>query len=272
MEIFLNSSNLNKGLNLDDILSNLKTNFIGNRLIYKFCVDSTNNVAKRYLKKGFSKNGDIFLADKQTKGRGRKDSRIWESGKMQNIILSILITNLVFSLPMITLIVGIVVMDALKEITSLDVKVKWPNDVYINGKKVSGILCEMVHFKDNNSLIIGIGVNVNSHGFSNKIKDSSTSLYLEAGKYFSREKIICKILNKLETYITDCNLDIENFIEKYKKNCININKKIIFYSENEVEIFGKIINISNDGELMVISSNGNVVSINSSYQIKYLES
>ena len=271
MEIFLNTSDCNKELNLGYILSNLKTDFIGNRLIYKFCVDSTNNVAKRYLKEGVSKNGDVFLSDKQTKGRGRKDSRVWESGKMNNIILSLLISESVFSLNIITLIVGFTVMEVLKEISFLDVKVKWPNDVYINGKKVSGILCEMIRFKDNNNLIIGIGTNINLCVFSNEIKNNSTSLYLEVGKYFSRETIICKILNKLEPYIINSKLDTENFIKKYKENCISINKEVVFYDENGVSVYGKIIDISNNGELIVINRNGNTFNINSSYQIKYLK-
>lgn len=270
MEKFFKSDNFKRELCLAEISSNLITNFIGNRLIYKFCVDSTNNVAKRYISNGLAKSGDIFLADEQTRGRGRKGSRVWESKKMENIYLSLLISNSIFSSPIVTLIVGITVTETLKEITSLDVKVKWPNDVYINGKKVSGVLCETVNFGSSDSLIIGIGVNVNTSSFSDKIKNSSTSMYLEKGDYFSREKVISEILNRLEFYILKYNSSVGDFIKKYKTSCISINRKVLFYDEKGICRYGKVVDISDVGQLIVIADNNDVISVSSSCKVRHL--
>ncbi len=272
MEIFFKPDYFKKRLCLEDISSSLITNFIGSRLIYKFCIDSTNDVAKRYLNDGLAKNGDVFLSDKQTSGRGRMKSRVWESGEMENICLSLLISNSSFCSPILTLIVGVVVMNVLRKVTCLDVKMKWPNDIYINDKKISGILCENLSFGNYDNLIIGIGININSYNFSDRLKNSATSLYLEKGRYFSREKIISEILNKLELYLCENGPGIEDLIKKYKSSCISINRKVIFYDEGEVPKYGKIIDISNTGELMIMTHNNDIINLNSSYKLKYLES
>ena len=94
---------------------------------------------------------------------------------------------------------------------------------------------------------------------------------METKKYFSREKIISKILDKLEYYIIEFRIDDINFIEKYKCNCIIFNKEISFYYKNNIKMHGKVIDISNDRELIIMSNNSHIVSINLRYKVKYLE-
>ena len=137
-------------------------------------------------------HGDVFTADYQTAGRGRLDHK-WLSSPGANLIMSVVLSvadlspEQVATLP---LVVGLAVITALKNLThhcststsDFDYSLKWPNDVLIDGKKIAGILCERI----GDSVIVGIGVNVNQTEFVPEIADRATSLSLIAPDLVSR--------------------------------------------------------------------------------------
>ena len=103
---------------------------------------------------------------------------------------------------MLTLVAALAVAKAIKEVTGLDVQIKWPNDIVINGKKICGILTEMsAQFDYINHIVIGIGINVHNEVFSDEIAHMASSLLLESqGKKFRRAEIIEKVLEYFEEY------------------------------------------------------------------------
>lgn len=128
-------------------------------------IDSTNDEAIRQIEKG-NIRAAIYLANRQTKGRGR-GSHIWQSEHMGNIYSSYAfeVGNNIRYLPQLTLLTALGIIRALNEIKpenkdNIDIKIKWPNDVLVNNKKIAGILTEVASYKNNYYAIVGVGINV----------------------------------------------------------------------------------------------------------------
>ncbi len=143
--------------------------------------------------------GDVFVAEFQTAGRGRLDHR-WQSPRGANLTFSAVMDvggaapSEVATLP---LVVGLSVVDAAKTLLGVDlanaVALKWPNDVYVNGCKLCGILCE----RNGEFVIAGVGINVNQVDFPAEIAVRATSLFLSAGHPFDREAVLSTVLAAL---------------------------------------------------------------------------
>ena len=184
------------------IRSRLHTNEIGKILYHFYIVDSTNAFASRLLQHGRKvPEGTVVIAESQTAGRGRL-GRSWYSEREAGIYLSlVLYPKAPPSLaPLLTLATTIAAHNAVERATQLDVDIKWPNDLLISGKKVSGILAEMQAEVDRiKTMIIGIGINVNHDVFPGDIADRATSLRLASGRIQSRIEILVAFLEEFES-------------------------------------------------------------------------
>jgi BirA family biotin operon repressor/biotin-[acetyl-CoA-carboxylase] ligase len=151
----------------------------GRPLVVTALTGSTNDDAKHAAKNG-APAGAAFIADAQTGGRGRL-GRTWFSPPGQNLYTSFILRPALDPkrLPLITLTAGLAVADAVACRVSGRVGVKWPNDVYIDGRKVSGILSEVqIAGKRAAWVVIGIGINVHTRTFPEEIEGRATSLAL----------------------------------------------------------------------------------------------
>jgi BirA family transcriptional regulator, biotin operon repressor / biotin---[acetyl-CoA-carboxylase] ligase len=210
-----------KKFNIDIFNKNLKPDYIGKKIIYLDRIDSTNSFASRIetnikrgskpdstknstglkikLKKAEELNGLIILSEIQEKGRGRFN-RQWISPAGGLWFTIILITNIrEKDLPKITLLSSISFTEVLKKDYLMDVKIKWPNDIYYNNFKLCGILCETEKIDSLIFLNIGAGINVNNsidEGYFNDIKAISIKSIL--GKDILREVLLAKILKIFE--------------------------------------------------------------------------
>jgi BirA family biotin operon repressor/biotin-[acetyl-CoA-carboxylase] ligase len=144
--------------------------------------------------------GAVFLADEQTAGRGRS-GHFWHSEPGNGIYCSFLLRP-----PMspadalwLSLIAGVAVQDAVREVTGLHPDIRWPNDLLLNEKKVAGILTEMSSETTRvQYAVIGIGINVNHAGFPPELGHSSTSLRLETGKEWPRFELVAALMRALD--------------------------------------------------------------------------
>ncbi|MEW6614358.1 MAG: biotin--[acetyl-CoA-carboxylase] ligase [Thermodesulfobacteriota bacterium] len=183
-----------------EIKDGIKTSFVGQEIFYYPKTESTNLIAKN-LAINEAKEGTVVTAEEQTKGRGRLD-RSWLSPAYKNILMSIIFRpdvrpSQVFSLTMLT---SLAVVKAIKAITTLNALIKWPNDIYIGGKKIGGILTEFSAEHDRvNFVIVGVGLNVNfDPSIYPEIKDTATSLSKALGKEISRVVLLRSILEETE--------------------------------------------------------------------------
>ncbi len=238
----------------------LNTNFIGKNIIHLETVDSTND----YLKKinNQVEDGTVVISDEQTKGKGRL-GRKWQSKSREGIWMSIILKPEIipYKAPFITLIAGASIVKALNNL-QVPAKIKWPNDIIINNKKVSGILTELsADIEKTNYIIVGIGINVNNSEFDRDLKEKATSLYKEHYK-LSKVDIVTEILHELEKlykdYIDrDCK---EETLKICKEYSAIINKNVYIVKENEKELV-RCVDINKEGNLIVRDSNNKLKEI-----------
>ena len=162
---------------------------IGRKIIHLENVDSTNNYTANLLLKGEVDSGTVILADKQTQGRGQRGS-VWSSNSGENMLFSLFLSTEILSVNdqfLLSQFVSVSLIQMLRNI-GLNAEVKWPNDIYINNKKVAGILIEnQLSGYTLKSSIIGVGLNVNQKLFENI---SATSLYNELGEFISIQSVL----------------------------------------------------------------------------------
>lgn len=142
------------------------------------------------------RHGEVFTADHQTSGRGRLDHR-WLSPPGANLTMSAVLSvdglapERVSTLP---LVVGLAVVEALRPLLpAATVALKWPNDVFVDGRKIAGILCE----RRNDVVIAGVGVNVLQTEFAPEIADRATSLVLDGARTASVTGVRDAVLDAL---------------------------------------------------------------------------
>lgn len=216
-------------------------------------VDSTNNEAKKLMA---SQEGNfIIVAPIQCRGRGRNSRQFVSNIGGAYMTLCYIPKNIqIMDSLKLVLVTGLAVAEVLSELTE-GVQIKWPNDVYIKGKKICGILLESVLNETTVSkLILGIGINVNNE-LSDEIKDIATSLKLE-GVEIDRESIIVKVMSKLWEMLNEYERSgFKKFEKQYCDNCISIGKNVTVNTPDGI-VQGKGIGISETGYLLVENEKG----------------
>src|SRR6187401_2932708 len=162
-------------------------------------LESTNTEALNQARNGAAE-GLCITAREQTAGRGRY-GRSWVSGKDAGLFLSVVLRPKMDPIyfPLITLMTGVVVHDALAEL-GVSSDIKWVNDIHIDGKKICGILAETTETKDGVAVVVGIGVNMNSESFPPYLAASSTSLAEELGRVVGRDELIDSLTRLLDKF------------------------------------------------------------------------
>jgi BirA family biotin operon repressor/biotin-[acetyl-CoA-carboxylase] ligase len=176
----------------------LKTKFIGRNILYYPVTSSTMDAAKDAVKQG-AEEGTIVIADHQTAGRGRF-GRQWWAPPESSILLSIILYPKLEELPRLGMAATLAVAQSIEKVTGLKPVIKWPNDVLIQGKKVSGILIESkVQNEAVSYAILGIAVNVNLDPSSiPEISETATSLRQLLKRKVSRLEILPALLSEFE--------------------------------------------------------------------------
>lgn len=225
---------------------------------------STNDEAKKLAKDGAA-DGTVVLAEVQTGGRGRL-GRAWQSAKGDGLFFSIVLRHKTEAekCSVFTLVVAVAVKKAVSEFCAADAKIKWPNDILLNGKKLCGILVEAnITNGVADFMVAGIGVNVNNACFDGELSGKATSLFLETGVLADKEKLLRCILNNVsEAYGAFKNTGFSSFIEGYKKDCVNIGQRVSAYKGKE-EICGRAAGITELGELVIALDGGGRICVNS---------
>lgn len=246
-------------ISADEIRLGLTTKFLGQGIHYQETVDSTQKIAKK-LAYDNAPEGTVVIAEEQLSGRGRM-GRMWHSPKYTGVWMSMILRPKIPlpKAPQLTLITAVAVVQAIEEVTNLSPQIKWPNDILINGKKITGILTELQAEADRIfALIIGVGINVNhkKDDFPEEIQDIATSLMIEVGEKVSRASIIRSVLTNFENlyllYLEKGFTPIKIMWESY---AISIGKTIIARTLTE-NIRGKAMGITDDGVLIIEDEQG----------------
>lgn len=225
--------------------------------IYLDEVDSTNTYVKQNQQ--HLESATVVYTERQTQGRGRL-SRKWvdiEKGIKMSILLKLLLLDLEKIVPL-TLFTGLVINRVLRK-HGVQSFIKWSNDIYLNGKKICGILSELSgEVEGLGSIIIGIGINVNAESVPEDIKDIATTLKAETSQDFDRTRLIIDILNEFERDLSNFDkYGFSYFRDEYKSFCLNLGKEILINGERmlcrDIGENGELV-CEKDGEIIEISS------------------
>lgn len=253
-------------LSRSEIVSRLKTEWMGREVYYFDETSSTNIDAKRFAEEG-APHGAVVVADMQKSGRGRR-GKTWESPSGSAIYMTILLKPDFppEKAPMLTLVMALSVADAITEMTGLESGIKWPNDIVVNGKKVCGILTEMNVEPDFiQYVVIGVGINVNNGSaeeFPEEIRQTATSLKIESGVQVSRAALVSHVLAQFEknydTFVRT--LDFSVLMNDYDKHLLNLNREVKVL-DPKGEYTGIARGINRTGELIVETGDGRLVEV-----------
>ncbi|TDU34204.1 BirA family biotin operon repressor/biotin-[acetyl-CoA-carboxylase] ligase [Gelidibacter sediminis] len=223
------------------------------RIIKLDAIDSTNAYLKKLSVDGHVEDGLVVLAKFQTHGRGQMGT-IWSSQEAKNLTFSVF--KDVSFIPVnrhfyISIAVSLAMYEALNSLGLKGVKVKWPNDILSDNKKIAGILIENV-IKMNviSGSVIGIGLNVNQTDF--KDLPSASSLLLLTGYVQNLDEVLDVILRQLTVYFEYLkNEDYHNLKSKYVAQLFRKNKPSTFKSAEGLLFSGYIVGISEGGQLLI---------------------
>ena len=236
--------------------ANLNTDFIGRNLEYYSRLASTNDEAWELIAENVP-NGSLIITDNQFKGRGRFGNK-WISAPSMGLTFSLILYDLK-NLHKLPLIIGVSVCEALKEF-NFKLKLKWPNDIILNDKKIGGILCELKKINNVKTIVVGIGMNINEKAddFPDNLRKKAISLSMVSNITYQRERVLAKILNHFEK-----NLDLlkEKNLELFKKwesFCNHINKEVTFH-KNNINVVGRFLKISDRGSAIIEVNNKEIV-------------
>ncbi len=243
----------------DDHSDSFPSLFIGKTYSYLEVTDSTNDRLKELVRMGKSIEGTVISAGFQTNGRGQRGA-VWESGNSENILLSLLLNPGFVHIEdqfIISQVVAIAIRRCIQDtIPSADVKIKWPNDILVNEKKIAGVLIENI--LDGSIIkhcIIGVGINVNQED----ILITATSVKKENGKMYNRSTIEKQLFPEIEkSYLTLKAGNKQDIKNEYLKNMYSINEERKFEDLNNGRIFNGIIKgVSNSGSLLITTDDNN---------------
>jgi BirA family biotin operon repressor/biotin-[acetyl-CoA-carboxylase] ligase len=222
-------------------------------LIKLDAIDSTNDYLKQLNKVSVLENFTIVLADEQTKGKGQMGAK-WISEPGKNLTMSILVANFkiesqtIFDL---NVAVALSVLKVLQSFKIPQIKIKWPNDIMADSKKLGGILIENTFKTDGNiTAVVGIGLNLNQTNFDNL--PQATSLKCITGDYYSTEKMALMLRESLENNLLQLEKNKALLWEDYHQNLYKINYPSAFEDKKGKQFMGIIKKVSDEGKLEVV--------------------
>jgi BirA family biotin operon repressor/biotin-[acetyl-CoA-carboxylase] ligase len=233
-------------------------------IIIKDELPSTNTYLKENKSTDF-KNNTLVIAKSQSGGRGRLGKSFYSEDK-SGIYMSLLKKEDLnqYDISLITIAAALCISEVLDSIAGIETRIKWVNDIYFQGKKLSGILTEGSMEFETGSLeyfIIGIGINVNTEAFPEEIKDIASSLSIQTKKKYRRNEIIARILDSLEGYLLMTKTSPELLIESYRKKMLYLDQEIVVLRGNET--FNGILRGINDQGHLIIERDGKLITQNS---------
>ena len=253
-------------LSADGILANLKEDTKISQIIYLPEVDSTNNYAKRLALSGAA-HGTLIAANHQTSGRGRH-GHTFESPAGTGLYMSLILKPNVDAehFQMITIADAVAVCMAIEELypeVREQLGIKWVNDIYLRGRKITGILTEAVsNFESGEieSVVTGIGINVTTRNFPAEFADRAGAIFEGDDCAFCRDELCAHVAD----YIMDFAeiLDSPELINSYRERSLLIGQDIT-YMKDDVKSYGHVERIDDAGGLVILNEAGELETLRS---------
>ncbi|HKM22765.1 MAG TPA: biotin--[acetyl-CoA-carboxylase] ligase [Lachnospiraceae bacterium] len=229
-------------------------------------LESTNITAKE-MAIAKAKHGTVIIAEHQTSGRGRYN-RVFHSPSGHGIYMSLILrpTQLGFSTPtLVTSFAAVCVCEAIEAITNAEPKIKWVNDIFMNGKKICGILTEAVTDFESGSIewvVVGIGINFSTplEAFPKDLREIVSSVFPDGRSTATRNQLVAEIVNRMVS--PEQKQGEADIMAEYKQRLFMLGKEVLVSQVNEtykataldVDEIGRLLIQKKSGEVLPLSS------------------
>jgi BirA family biotin operon repressor/biotin-[acetyl-CoA-carboxylase] ligase len=238
------------------------------KLIKLDAIDSTNEFLKGLSNKQVLDNFTVITAESQTKGKGQMGA-IWSSEPGKNIIMSVLIKEFLNEIQCIynlNIAVSVAVVQTLEKLNIPKLRIKWPNDIMSDNKKIGGILIENSIKSDGTIVsIVGLGLNINQTNFDYLPKASSLAVISD--NFFNKEEILFSIVDAMQQNIKLWNQNSTSYWSYYSKILFKKGIPMPFQNNNSENFMGIIQGVSISGKLQVLLEDDSM----SEYDIKEIQ-
>lgn len=230
---------------------------IGKKIIHIESCESTNNYIANLISDGNIDFGTVILAEEQTKGKGQRGSE-WFSKSGENMVFSLYLDSANLSVKKQFILTQFVSVSIVKSLLKfgLNAVIKWPNDIYVNEKKIAGVLIEnQLSGLMLSGSIVGIGLNVNQTEFGNL---NATSLKLEKGIFTAISEVVFSLINEMNSiWEMILRSDFKLLNEMYRENLWLLGKPSFFKDINGD--FEGIIRGTEENGMLQLEKNGKIV-------------
>ena len=244
-------------LDPDKISANLRTKRIGAEVLVYSRTSSTNDLAAEYAK---SKRADglAVFAEEQTAGRGRGGTK-WRSGRAESLLCSVVLIDSTLAADLLSLTCAVAVAETIGKPARCAARIKWPNDIILNGGKVAGILLESRTYAHGRAYIIGIGINCHQGRdfFAPELRATATSIDIEAGSVSDRVSLARRLLTSLEHWLEIAAADSTSVIERWRKLSIQLGHRVTLIYDGR-EFTGNCIGVDPEKGLILQLDRGGV--------------
>ncbi len=238
----------------------LHTEYVGRRFVYRPVSESTMDDARRMMERINLPEGTVVLAESQTAGRGRA-GRPWVSPPDVNLYLTLLLFPPANRLRTLAWVTPLAVAQAIEVVTAdkgaaVKPDIKWPNDVLVAGKKLSGVLIETDHVGDKLLALVGVGINVNldASGYP-EIAGIATSIKEAAGVAIPREEVLAAFCNQFEALHQEALSGSSAPFQTWKSRLVTLGQHVTVTAPDGA-FDGQAVDVADDGSLIVVLAAG----------------
>ena len=215
-------------------------------------IDSTNRYVLDEARAG-APAGLVAVADHQTAGRGRLGRR-WEAAPGSSLLVSVLLRPElpVDRLHRLTLAAGLALADALAGVADVVAKLKWPNDLVVDDKKLAGLLAEAdLSAGSARAVVIGAGCNLTADAFPPDVEATATAVELEAGRAVDRDEVLHAFLEALAVRLDDLHADLDALLVDARARSATLGRRVRLQLPGDELVEGDATALSDDGSLVV---------------------
>ena len=234
-----------------------------NQIVWYDVTDSTNDQAKKLIQQG-APHGTVLIADQQTGGRGRM-GRSFVSTAGMGVYMSIILRlqTAPDQLMHLTCAAAVAACNAVEKATGLRPGIKWTNDLVYGGRKLAGILTELVTTPAETVAIIGIGINCaqEENDFPEDIQNFAGSLSMVCGHNVDRAQVAAALIESFSHMANHLLAGKQDILDIYRRDCITVDKQVSIVKADEIR-YGYALGIDEKGALIVEFSDKHIESVN----------
>jgi len=246
-------------LDPDKITANLKTKRIGRKILVYDSTSSTNDIAAEYARNK-QNDGMVIFTEEQTAGRGRAGNK-WLSGRAESVLCSIVLIENKFHAELLSLTCAVAVAETIGRTGRSRAKIKWPNDIMLNGKKVAGILLESKTLPILKSKIYVAGIGINCHqkkeSFTDELQQIATSIDAESHSISDRVLLAKRLLSSVDHWLEVAANNSEKVIDRWRELSIQLSHRVTLIF-NGAKFTGHCIGIDPEKGLILQLDTGGI--------------